>query len=655
MRRTALTLLACWPLPSFAMAAEPLAFDQIAGLSVPTAVALSPEGERVAYELAVPEGEWWRVELWVAEVDGSGRRRLASGGSPAWSQDGRWLAYAARDDVGRQVWIVDADGANPRRLTEAAGGVLEWAWSPDARALAYVAPDPATLEALQGPRLYAEGGRRQALFVIPAAGGVALQLTHERSVHASPFGGGGSFAWSPDGGHLAFALQSGTGIEAAYDADLYRVPARGGAVQALVERPGLDVRPVWSPDGRRIAFATSFGARDRFATHGLAVVPVSGGVIDEVGRAIEAAFLDAPQRHVWTPEGDALLVEVARGLSRGLARLDATSGEVTLSTDGERFRTGFSISADGQRVAFLRSSLTEPFDVWSADRVSGEERRITDLNPAAGGWNLPHWETVTWRNAVGDALEGLLARPHQAARDLPLVVWLHGGPEGQVVRAFDPTVPLALPAFDPHPLQLLAARGYAVFLPAVRGGTGYGAAQRLAVKGRAGEALAEDVLPGIDALISRGVVAPDRLAVAGWASGGTRVAELISRSDRFRAATAGAGNYDLHAAYGEGDFAVQWSSLMGGGPWKAREAWDRTSPVRHADRVRTPTLLLHGEADPVVPAAQAIAYHHALRENGVPVELWLYPDEGHGISGRSHREHAVELILGWLERWLGEP
>lgn len=631
---------------------DPLTFDRLATLTLPTDAAISPDGRRVAYTLAIPDGEGWRVELWIVGADDSASYKLADGGSPSWGPDGRWIAYAGRDSLGRQVWLTDLRRGFSRRLTAAPGGVVEWAWAPDGSAVAFAATDTTTLGPPAGPRRYGEGGRRLALFVIPTRGGEARQLTHERSVYASPFGGGGSFQWSPDGTEIAFALQPSTRVEAAYDADLYAVRVADGVIRALSERAGLDIRPVWSPDGERIAFTTSFGARDRFATHGLAIGSRRGGPVQDIGRAIDAAFLDAPQNHVWTPDGAALLTEAARGLTRVLLRLEVSSGAVTTETDLARFRTGFSFSLDRRFAAFLGSTITEPYDVWLLDRGTGRERRLTDLNPAARGWRLPHWTTVGWRNDDGDALEGLLARPDSSSRRLPLVVWLHGGPEGHVVRAFDPTVPLALPAFDPHPVQLLATRGFAVFLPNFRGSAGYGAGFRRAVTGRPAETLAEDVLSGVDALVERDVADPERLAVAGWASGGTRVGEMLGHTGRFRAATTGAANFNLIAAYADGDFLVQWHSLMGGTPWDRPEAWDRASPIRQARNVTTPTLILHGEADPFVPVDQAVGYYNALRQHGVPAELWIYPGAGHGISRLSHREHAARLILGWLERWL---
>lgn len=634
-------------------AGEPLTFDRLASLVVPTDAAVSPDGRRVAYTLAVPEADAWRVELRVVATDGTGDRRLADGGAPSWSPDGRLLAYAARDASGRQIWLLDPDGGTPRRLTEAAGGVVEWRWSPTGDRIAYAAPLPGEEASTEGPRLYRpDAAAALALHVVSLSGGAPRQLTASRSLYASPFGGGGSFDWSPDGAEIALALQPSRAVEAAYEADLFLVSVGEGSVRPLLERPGLDIRPVFSPDGGRIAFVTSFGARDRFATHGLAVLRLGDAEVLDVGRAVDAAFLDAPQGYVWTADGKALLTEAARGLTRVLLRLDASTGAVREETDRARFRTGLGFSADRRYTAYLSSTPREPYDVWLLDRASGVERRLTDLNPDARGWRLPEWEVVSWRNGEGDLLEGLLARPGQPETDLPALVWLHGGPEGHAVAAFDPTVPLVLPAFDPHPLQLLATRGYAVFLPNFRGSAGYGADFRQAVRGRPAETLRDDVLSGVDELARRGVVDPARLAVAGWASGGTRVGELIGLTGRFRAAIAGAANFDLRSAYGDGDFTVQWHSLMGAAPWEAPAAWDASSPVRNAARVSTPTLLLHGEADPLVPVRQAVEYHNYLRWNGVPGELWLYPDEGHGIARRSSRSHAARTILAWLERWL---
>ncbi|MDX1578562.1 MAG: prolyl oligopeptidase family serine peptidase, partial [Gemmatimonadota bacterium] len=206
--------------------------------------------------------------------------------------------------------------------------------------------------------------------------------------------------------------------------------------------------------------------------------------------------------------------------------------------------------------------------------------------------------------------------------------------------------------FDPFPLRVMAARGYAVFLPNFRGSAGYGEEFRRSAVGRPARRAAADVLSGLDALADSGRIDPGRAGVVGWASGAFKVANLLVRSDRFRAAALGAGHSELHAAVGEGDAVVQWRSLYGGLPWEVPERYRAESPLLHASRIETPSLLIHGGADPLVPVDQSRQLHTYLGLLGVPARLVIVPNEGHGIAHPERRHEIGDTVLSWFDQWL---
>ena len=628
------------PLPFEMPEREPSPEDVRAAIPVLTEAAPDVRGERFAYVRVDLGGPVPTSRIFVTRVGDWPGHPVGHGRQPRFGADGTlaWIGRAEGDESGEPRLIVaDADGTV--RLRAAVGdGVRDYAWSPDGSALAVSAAT--------------ESGGTQ-LFLLPGHGGAPIQLTHlSGSVHVDGFGPGGALDWSPDGRHVAFALQRDPSFEGAYTTDLYQVDVASGQVLPLLQRAGLDMRPRWSPAGAQIAFATSSGGENRFGRHGLAVLEVQTGQVTEL-EGPDETFLEAPSDHVWLPDGTGLLAVRADGVAsrlvrvtdRGVARVDDAEGPGTPPGTVARVQPG----PQGRTVAFLRSDPATPWSLRAMDLPDGNERVIGVLE--AGTWQ-PQWRPVEWTNAAGDLLSGILYHPWVPAGDpAPLVTWLHGGPDGRATAAFDPSVPFPTAAFDPLPLATLLERGYAVFLPNHRGSAGYAATLRTSIAGRYPEVVADDVLTGIDRLVDDGMADPERLLIGGWASGGLAVDMVLTRTDRFRAAVSGATNTALEAAYADGDFLIQWHGLLGGPPWNAREAWDDASPLRNAARIHTPLLLLHGDSDSFVPLAQSRYLATYLEGLGRPVRLDVLEGVGHCVVLPAQRGDVAERIVEWFSQW----
>jgi dipeptidyl aminopeptidase/acylaminoacyl peptidase len=242
---------------------------------------------------------------------------------------------------------------------------------------------------------------------------------------------------------------------------------------------------------------------------------------------------------------------------------------------------------------------------------------------------------------------------YEAGKRYPLVTIIHGGPAGGFTIGFAPQlsaipVPLTMDVYFP---QLFAEHGYAVFMPNIRGGGGYGESFRNANVSDWGGADFDDVMTGIDALIAQGIADPDKLAIVGWSYGGYMTAWAISQTTRFRAASVGAGVSDLTSMYGTCEAPDQIEPYFAGPPWQ-QTLYQARSAITFASHIKTPTLIQHGERDTAVPVEQARELYRALSEQKVPVELTIYPRSGHGPEEPRQTIDIWTRNLEWLDRWV---
>jgi len=336
-----------------------------------------------------------------------------------------------------------------------------------------------------------------------------------------------------------------------------------------------------------------------------------------------------------------LVTEKARTRSR-LLRVPLAGGQgAPLPFSGRVIDGEPQRGARGARLVFLSSTDRAPDDVTVLELASGQVRLATHLNPQVDSWPLGTQKVVRWKDAEGVEIEGLLtvspaARPGAPA---PLVVVPHGGPDDVTQERFSPLT------------QYFASRGYSVFRPNYRGGTGYGFAFYAANRNRFGEIEQADIESGVDALIASGDASPGQLYFGGWSWGGYITAWTIGHVHRYRAAVAGAAVSDAMLSYSLSDInhgvAAQWE--YEGDPWRQLEHFDRPNPIRSAREMRTPTLILHGQADNRVPFQSSIQLYRALADQGVDVTFWAYPREDHGFVEPAHRVHYVRAWADWYD------
>lgn len=624
-------------------------------------LATSPDGSLVAYlTTRWEDGRDTQVhELFLAGVRDGRSRRLdvpdAGLSRLRWSADSRavWcLSAGGTAGPSAEIWSADAATGTARAIVRETRPVRAFDVAADGRLYYSVEepqPDRDAWSPLREefPDLQCSPGTRSVGRVWcfdPATGDAQPCLAPGRFVWdlaVSPSGEWIALVAGPDGRMSTY--------EGASRVELYSL-ASPGEVLVPDERWRRDAPspfgwiagPAWSSDSRKLAFHVEY---DGFPNE-ILVAHLSSPTSAAVTRIRRPDGVSSEgQLCWWSGTHDLVFLGASSARARSI-RVAAVStqgqGDFRELTPGDVVIERHSPAVAEPLLLIARPTRTSPADLYVVDEPPGVGRVLTDLNPAVRSWRLPSLDLVRWTSEDGTGVEGLLELPPDgvARRPLPLVVLLHGGPNYCSKLAF---------RFWHFGRVAFAAEGWALFEPNYRGSTGYGDAFVTDLIGNRGRLDVQDVLTGIDALVDRGIADPERIAVMGWSYGGYLVNCLIAGSDRFRAASTGAGAIDRVVEWCTMDTPGFEVNFSGGHPWEAAGAMDAASPLRRLGRVRTPTLIHTGSGDERVPPHNGRALHRALHDClGVPSQLVVYPGASHRLMRRSHRAAKMAWDHAWF-------
>jgi dipeptidyl aminopeptidase/acylaminoacyl peptidase len=635
----------------------PMTVDDVLALQDVGNVTISPDGRWVAY--VVTERNFERnvndSDVWVVRADGGDPVRLTYGegadNSPQWVPGGTWLAFRSDRGEETQVFGMYPTGGEAWPVTDWETSVSAFAFSPDGQHLGFTASSKKSdadeeLEKLRGRPMvwdsaYADQWTR--LWTAPLENmraGEAVQRSPD-TLHVN------NFVWSPDSRAVAFSTRPSPVLRtyrlgAVLVQDEPGAPARqvtfmpgGESVVAWTEEPGLIV----SGSGKELG---TFNGQ-------LWVVPSSGGEPTPVTAGLDenAGFVAATDRALFVQAG----YRTGRRLYRIPLRDGRAAGAPEPVTDDRYFYSGFSATDDGATVAFMAEGPATSPNVHVSSTSSFTPKRLTNVNPQVTQFALGEHRVVRWRSkAGGEEIEGVLTLPvgyrEGEGSPVPLLLVIHGGPSGVSSNRFSPRR-------GAYPIQVFAGMGYAVLQPNYRGSTGYGERFRGLNRGDISGRDWVDIDSGVDEMIKQGIADAESLGIMGWSFGGHHTYWGITQTDRFKAASAGAGANDLISMYSQTDIPEFYHTYLGPKPWEDFDLYEERSAYRNVERVTTPLLIQVGEKDERVPAEQSIQFFEAVRAIGkAPAKLVLYPDQPHGVREPRLVRDLVSRNVEWFSKWI---
>ena len=619
---------------------------------------ISPDGKWVAY--TVNETDWKQdafvTHIWLLNTAGGKPFQLTRGeksaGSPQWSPDGELLTFTS-NRVGdkNQIFAIRPAGGEAVQLTKAENGVNNYGWSRDGRSIALTTSDLDSKAAkersdyLGGFEVTRKEYSFAQLWTFEVEKALAEPVTGTQRTTNKDFTIG-SFEWSPDGSQIVYAATVNSDLINGGTSDIYSLTLANNTVKKLVSLAGPDNDPHWSPDGKQIVFSSAMGNPQFFHSNSrLAVVSADGGT----PRSLTDSFDEQPGFVEWNADG--IYFNAAQKTTAHLFRLDAVTSRIARVTSPDSLIAGaFNFSKDGKQVVFTSPSPKSLSEIYVSPSGNFVPTKLTSMTEQVKGLTLATREVISWKSKDGTIIEGVLIKPanFDAAKKYPLLCVIHGGP-----TAIDR--PTLLDARY-YPADIWAAKGALVLKVNYRGSAGYGEKFRQLNVRNLGVGDAWDVLSGVDYLIEKGWVDPQKTGCMGWSQGGYISAFLTTSTDRFKAISVGAGISNWATYYYNTDITPFTIQYLGDDPADDPEIYAKTSPMTYIKQAKTPTLIQHGEFDRRVPIPNAYELRQGLEDRGVPVEMVVYKGYGHGITKPKSMRAVMMHNLAWFNHYIfGEP
>lgn len=632
---------------------RPLRPDDIYRLRNVGAPKPSPDGAWIAYTIRTMDSarDKQNTDIWMVSADGQQTVQLTNSAdgesNPQWSPDGKYLSFTASREGGSQIWLLDRRGGEAQKLTDVKGELSDYAWSPDAKTVLMQLKEPVDTGKNKQPAKpfiinkyrfkqdvsgYLWDTRKTHLFLFNVAAKKLDTLTKGMYNETGA-------VWSPDGSKIAFVSNHTEDPDKNENTDIFIIDAKAGAQpKQLTTWAGTDEAPQWSPDGKSLAYLRST-ADVNFIMYDqpiLCVQDIAGGAPKLLSKN-----LDRPVRYPrWSKDGKTIGVLISDDCVTYVASYDAASGAMTKLSGGNRSFNALEAALGGWVASMSEPQL--PAEIYTIGK-SGLKRLTNTHQKFLDSLALASVEKLTSTSKDGTTVSSLLFTPAgMEKKNMPLILFIHGGPVGQDDFGFDLT------------RQMLAAKGYAVLAVNYRGSSGRGLEFTKAIYADWGNKEVVDLLGAVDNVVAKGMVDSSRLGIGGWSYGGILTNYTIASDTRFKAASSGAGSALQLSLYGVDQYILQLDNELGQ-PWKDNnyEKYLKLSyPFLHADRIKTPTQFMTGEKDFNVPAIGSEQMYQALRSQDIPTELLVYPGQYHGFTQPSFIRDRFERYYQWFGKYI---
>ena len=648
----------------------PVTFDHLISMKRVSDPQLSPDGSTAAFVLT----SYDKVQntassnIYLLEIKGGAVRQLTSApkanNSPRWTPDGKSLFFISTRDGESQIWKTPVAGGEASKVstisTEASGLVL----SGNGEMLAFssdVFPDCETddcnkkrNEQMSTAKVkakiitalpyriwnYWKDGKRSHAFIMPSSGGPPRDITPgDYDTPPVDLGGRWDYDFSPDGREFAFTRNTDSMIAISTNNDIFVVPVSGGTPTRITDNPATDSQPLYSPNGRYLAYRKMNRAGFEADRRQLVLFERKTGKHLNLTEKFDYSVDEV----AWAPDSKSLFVTADDKGNKSVFKVWLSGKTETVIDQG--YNHSIRVSPDGKSIVFLRESIDKPAEICRIDVNGKNLRQLTRLNEKIlTGLEMHPKEDFWFEGAGGTKVHGWILKPPGFAggQKYPVIYLVHGGPQGQWGDQFHYR----------WSAQMFASRGYVVLMVNPRGSTGYGQQFTDEISQDWGGKVYVDLMNGLDAALQKfPFMDGDRAAAAGASYGGYMMNWMSGQTDRFRCIVNHDGVFNPKNMYGTTEelWFPEWE--FGGTPYENPELYEQWSPLNHASKFQTPTLVVHGQLDYRVDVSEGFQLFTALQRQGIASKLLYFPDEGHWVTKPANAELWYDTVLDWIDKY----
>ena len=613
---------------------------------------ISNDGKYAAYVVRKPIMEDKKSEylsqIWVSNVDTKENIQytfnLKSSSSPEFSPDGKMIAFLSARSGKNQIWIINTNGGEAKKLTSEKKGVNSIKWSPDGKVISFLKSDDDTEEEKKSKEnktdviLVDKNFKYSHIYSYSFAEDTVRQITKGNfSVN--------NYDYSPDGKKIIFSHQDDTNINTGFiNTDISIIGSDGKNFENLIIRPGLDSNPIFSGNGNKFAFISSGGKQESIGLRDVYI-------FDLKDREITKLY-NTPNRDSniisWSSDNKKIIISESVKTTGQLLLLPI-NGDNYISWSNDKYKEGVISSVvkskNSEYIVLCYEKLDKPVEVYISKENNISFEKLSEIN----NYDFPKLsktEIISWKSFDGKEIEGILTYPknYNKGSKYPVILQIHGGPAGVFSERFNGRPGIYM-------TEYFSEKGYVTIKPNPRGSTGYGKEFRYANYKDWGYGDYEDVVSGVDKVIEMGIGDPDKQYVMGWSYGGYLTSFIVTKTNRFKAASMGAGLPNLISMVTTTDIQDYLVAHMGAEFWEDYETYEKHSAIYQIKNTTTPTQIIHGANDLRVPFTQGQEFYRALDRLGVDTEMVVYPRTPHGPREPKFLMDVSERILTWFEKY----
>ena len=613
---------------------------------------ISNDGKSIAYVVREPIMEDKKSEylsqIWVIDTESKENIQYTfnqkSSSSPKFSPDGKKIAFLSSRSGKNQIWIMNTLGGEARMLTKEKKGVRSIKWSPDGKMISFLKSDDDTEDEIKSKE-----NKTDVILVDKN-----FKYSHIYSYHfdedtvtkvTSGNYSVNSFDYSPNGKKIIFSHQEDTNINTGFiNTDISVIDSDGKNLRLLVDRPGRDGNPIFSGDGNKFAFISSGGKQESIGLGDVFVYDLKNDVINKLANT----FNRSSNIISWTSDDENLIISESVKTTGQLLLLP-TNGDGYTSWSKKKYNNGVISSVVkskfSEKIVLCYENLNTPVEVYISETNKPSFEKLSDINNLKYP-KLSKTEIISWKSYDGKEIEGILTYPknYKKGSKYPVILQIHGGPAGVFSERFNGRPGIYM-------TEYFSEKGYITIKPNPRGSTGYGKEFRYANYKDWGFGDYEDVVSGVDKVIEMGIGDPDRQFVMGWSYGGYLTSFIVTKTNRFKAASMGAGLPNLISMVTTTDIQDYLVAHMGAEFWEDYDTYEKHSAIYQIKNTKTPTQIIHGSNDLRVPFTQGQEFYRALDRLGVDTEMVVYPRTPHGPREPKFLMDVSDRILTWFEKY----